>query len=521
VLVVPTPSTHVHTTRILRSRARAAGDRRTTALVASVFLVQFGVLLAISRATYERFTVGIDFGIFAQAWSEIGRGNLNPDSTLSGFPYLSSHFELAMWPLGLLATVFHDPFVLLVAQAAAIAGTGFVVWCWVRALLRRDPLPAAWTTAISIGTVVLLLANPVGYATAAQDFHFWPIATCFLVLAAYDLWSGRTGRMWVWIVLALVCGDVSGVYVLGIGLTGVIASRRTRRPGLAIAAAGIGWLLLAIVTGNNAGSHITDGYAYLSDQRTLPEGVAGISMLAAGALKHPSRPLNLLAERWETIVIYLRAGGLVGVLSPWGLGVTLVAVLTAGLQGSAVFISQPFQNFVITPFIAFGSVWLVVTLARRRTRLTAALAIAVGVLTLGSAVGEAVQQLPATTTHNGVGGLVSEAQADAFRDVLAQIPDDAHVIAPLTSIGRFATRAHIDGLNCPVGGNVLDLPTRASTVVIVMDAAHPTPCLGPGGQDAIAQTVLTEYRADVLADRAGVTAYRFEVPDGGSRLTLG
>ena len=521
MLVVPAPSTHVHTTRILRSRARLAGERRTTALVGTVFAAQFAVLVAISRAAYARFSVGIDFGIFAQAWSEIGHGRLQPDSTLSGFPYLSSHFEVAMWPLGVLAAVFHDPFVLLVLQAAAIAATGFVVWCWVRALLRRDPLPVAWETAISVGTVALLLANPVGYATAAQDFHFWPIATLFLVLTAHDLWSGRTGRMWIWVAFALACGDVSGVYLLGLGLTGVIASRRTRRPGLALAAAGVGWVLLATATGNNMGSHIADGYAYLSDQGTLPDGVAGIAMLATGAVRHPSRPLGLLADRSETIINYLRAGGLIGVLTPWGLGVTLVAVLTAGLQGSAVFIGQPFQNFVVTPFVAFGSVWLVVVLARRRTRLTAALAIALGVFTLGVAFSESAQQLPHTMTHNGLGGLVSAAQADQYRAVLDQIPDDAQVIAPLPSIGRFSTRRHIDALNCPVGGSVLDVPVRTSTVVVVMDAAHPTPCLGPGGQDAIAQALLTDLRAEVLVDRAGITAYRFDVPAGRQRLTLG
>lgn len=521
MLVVPAPSTHVHTARILRSRARLASERRTTALVGTVFLAQFAVLITISRVAYERFTIGIDFGIFAQAWSEIGRGQLNPDSTLSGFPYLSSHFELAMWPLGLLATVFQDPFVLLVLQAAAIATSGFVVWCWVRALLRRDPLPAAWTTAISIGTVVLLLANPVAYATAAQDFHFWPIATCLLVLTAYDLWAGRTGRMWIWVVLALACGDVSGVYLLGLGLTGVMASRRTRRPGLALGAAGVGWVLLATATGNNMGSHIADGYAYLSDQPTLPEGIAGITMLTSGALKHPSRPLDLLVDRWDVIVAYLRAGGLVGAVTPWGLGVTLVAVLTAGLQGSAVFINQPFQNFVITPFIAFGSVWLVVVVARRRTRATTAAAVALGVLAIGSALSQAAHQLPDTTTHNGVGGLIPAAQADTYREVLDLTPDDAQVIAPLPSIGRFSARPHIDPLNCPVGGSVLDVPVRTTTVVVVMDAARPAPCLGPGGQDAIARALLTDLGAQVLADRAGVTAYRFEVPAGRTRLTLG
>ena len=68
---------------------------------------------------------------------------------------------------------------------------------------------------------------------------------------------------------------------------------------------------------------------------------------------------------------------------------------------------------------------------------------------------------------------------------------------------------------------MLDVPVRTTTVVVVMDAARPAPCLGPGGQDAIARALLTDLGAQVLADRAGVTAYRFEVPAGRTRLTLG
>ena len=109
--------------------------------------------------------------------------------------------------------------------------------------------------------------------------------------------------MWIWVVLALACGDVSGVYLLGLGLTGVLASRRTRRPGLALGAAGVGWVLLATATGNNMGSHIADGYAYLSDQPMLPEGIAGITMLTSGALKHPSRPLDLHALTLPIILL--------------------------------------------------------------------------------------------------------------------------------------------------------------------------------------------------------------------------
>ena len=65
------------------------------------FGAQFVVLLVYSWVQYHRFNLGIDFASVNQATTEIGRGNLNPYSTMliPSSTFLDNHFAVIRGPL--------------------------------------------------------------------------------------------------------------------------------------------------------------------------------------------------------------------------------------------------------------------------------------------------------------------------------------------------------------------------------------------------------------------------------------
>src|SRR5258708_1332889 len=101
-------------------------------VVAAVALVlQLGLFLGVSTFRYHRFDLYTDFGTYAQAFSVIAHGHLDPFDTFQTYPFWQNHFELAMWPIGLLGSVWPHPIVLLWMQDAAVVVTELVALLWV------------------------------------------------------------------------------------------------------------------------------------------------------------------------------------------------------------------------------------------------------------------------------------------------------------------------------------------------------------------------------------------------------
>jgi len=133
--------------------------------------LQLVALMAISVFIYHRFTLGIDFSIYNQASSQIAHGTLDPYSTIVHYPFIKSHFELIVWPIGLLVSIFRTSFVLLAVQDLSLAGTGLLVFLWICSLVRSRDLPRRVAAAVLIGAIILILINPLAYYTTALDFH--------------------------------------------------------------------------------------------------------------------------------------------------------------------------------------------------------------------------------------------------------------------------------------------------------------------------------------------------------------
>ena len=175
-------------------------------------------------------------------------------------------------------------------------------------------------------------------------------------------------------------------------------------------------------------------------------------------------------------------GGGIGAVTPWGFGVPLVVLGTSVLQSSSIFIGLPYQNFVILPFVTFGSAWMVVWLATRATTPTGrTVAAVVGVVAVLVGVATSAQRMHADVDFNASSGFVSSADAAALGRALAATPADAEVAAPLPTIGRFSQRPFAYLLGDPSGGTGASIPVRAHTVVVVVDpsidtAFLPTAC---------------------------------------------
>jgi uncharacterized membrane protein len=192
---------------------------------AVIFAVQFLAIAALSQVQYNRFDLAEDFGIFNQAWTLIAHGHLNPYSSIYGYPFYKSHFELIMWPMALLHLIYPQPVLLLWIQDLAAVGCGLVVYLWTLEYMRRRELPLQPAVAIALGVVAALAVNPVLYETVTFDFHLQTVSTLFALLAAREFWRGRIRWAWVWVGLTLLCGDLPALYVVGLGFSALLAGR--------------------------------------------------------------------------------------------------------------------------------------------------------------------------------------------------------------------------------------------------------------------------------------------------------
>ncbi len=487
------------------------GSHLTLWIAGVCFGAQFVGLMIYSWVQYHRFDLGIDFATINQAATEISRGNLNPYSTTVGSLYLDNHFGLIVWPIGALLLVFRSPFLLLVIQDLSLVGTGIVAFMWASDLVESRKTPKRFAYAILAVAGLLLLVNPLVYYTAALDFHLEATATFFAVFAAYDIWAGRNRRTWIWIGLCLLCGDLGGLWIAGVGISALLAGRATRRLGVLVIGAGVVWVGLITLLHANQGSFL-DQYAYLAGRSRLPTGFRGVLAVLSGLITHPRRPFKMLISKARMIWRYLPPGGVIGLIAPWGIGVPAIVLLSSALQNNTLFIGEPFQQFAVVPFVLIGSVALVTTLVangdpwvrssrvwspNRTFRRLVASIVLVGILFGG--LRYAHEYLRASFTNNATKDILPTTEATALSTVLARTPSSAEVIASGDIMGRFGAREYCFAYQ----GATSAIPLRAKTVELIMDTAH-DPFLPERQWVAAARYVESRFHARTLLHKGGV-----------------
>ncbi|MBT2450441.1 DUF2079 domain-containing protein [Streptomyces sp. ISL-43] len=201
----------------------------------------FFAYMALSLRIHERLlSRSFDLGIFVQVVRSYASGHL-PVSEVKGpdFPVLGDHFSPVLALLAPLYWLWPSVKVLLVAQAALVAGSVLPLAFWARRTLGS-------AAAAVIGT-----CYGVSWGIASgvsSDFHEWAFALPLLTLSLTALGSGRLHAAAYWALPLLLVKEDLGLTVAVIGL--VIAwqgGRGGRRLGILTAAAGVAGTGLALL----------------------------------------------------------------------------------------------------------------------------------------------------------------------------------------------------------------------------------------------------------------------------------
>jgi hypothetical protein len=413
-----------------------------------------------------------------------------------------------------------------------LVGSGFITFKWASDVVVSRKIEKGFAFGILALAAALLLLNPLVYYSAAVDFHFEAIATFFAIFAAYDFWRGRFRRAWIWVGLCLLCGDLGGLYIAGVGISALLAGKATRRMGLWYVLVGVVWVGFIGAIHANQGS-LLDNYAYLAGRSTLPIGFKGAIVVLGGLMAHPLRAYDALSGKARMIWRFLPPGGVIGIVTPWGFGVPAIVLLSSALQSSTLFIGEPFQQFAVVPFVLIGTVSLLSALiasdvhmyvlsgrawTRRWSQNRAARWIVAGVLMFGILLGGAryaQEYLPGSFTTNASTDILPAAEGSALSTALARTPSDAEVISSIDISGRFSARqyAYIY-LNAATS-----VPIRSRTVELVMDTAH-DPFVTPMQQHAAAQYLASRFGARTLVHRNDVWELRWSAPSTDSSITI-
>ena len=475
--------------------------------------VQMAAMLTFSTVEYRRFALTRDFAIYSQAWWSIGHGVLDPRSSVLGVPFWRSNAEFAMWPLALLYHVFPNPMSLLWLQDVVVVATELLAFRWIGGIVTQGGSSISGRTRNVVGALALfaLVANPWIYETIAFDFHFEVFAALFALLAAHSLWAGRTRQLWWWVPLAVVFGAFGAVYVVGVGISGLLGSKRSRKPGAILAGAGVAWLLLLSRIGavGGSGTMLRVAYGYLVPHHT---GRIGVLDVVLGVLAHPSAAGHVIATHLAVTFGLLVTAGLIGLLSPWGIGVAAVVLVPNILDQSGIFIryAGAFQTWAAMPFVLVGSVMITLRLLERADGRRAATAFAAAWMTTAAVL--ALENIPRLSSE---WIQVSPNAAAMLTRVQSSIPSDAEVVASQGVAGRFATRTSIHAF----GSAENEFPVDAHTVVFVLTARQGVSDRFAGATTAVGY-VQDELQTKLIGQSDGVYVFVWQPPARVRTVTL-
>ncbi|HEX4245868.1 MAG TPA: DUF2079 domain-containing protein [Acidimicrobiales bacterium] len=498
--------------------------------------LQLVVMLVAGARLYSNWDVTNDFALYSQAWYLIAHGHLNPYSTVDQIPFWRNHFELIMWPMSLTYWLHSSPVDLKWLQELASVASEAVAFRWVLDALgrHRRSIPAA---PVALGFIVVLLVNPNFYQADWFDFHFQSFATLFLVLAARDLYNGRTGRALIWAAIMLTAGDVAATYAIGLGVAALVCSRETRRAGAALIAGGVVWIVLISSLHANVGSDLQGGLAYLANGSSVT-----IFTIVAGMVTHPGRWVHVLAQRWHPILDNLTTGGVVGIAAPWALFIGIVVLVPNALQTNIGYIKSPFQNFPIYIIVPVGTV-LVLEWTARRNRLWFAastskaadpgagpgsslttdeprrrrgVVVATGIVGLGLFGLALYSSIPNLSTAKSDWFVNPPATAAALDTARSQIPPEAQVIASSAISGRLSQRKSIYAWFA-VPQHFPITETAVYFVFVPNDPLQPIPRQSTAA--AVAYTTQLSG-ARLVFHRAGVIMVRWQPPPGTQSIVL-
>lgn len=410
--------------------SRGRPDLRTVQAIGGLLILAQGFcMLAWSYTLWHRFALTYDYSIYNQAWWLIGHGHLNPYSSVLHYPFYRNNFELIMWPLAAIGLMWSHGPVLPWIQDACLVIAELVAWRWMCGSLGG--WATRWTAPMAIAGLVLLVANPWTWWAISFDVHMEVIALPFVLLLVYDLSHDRP-RAWIWVPLILACGNPEATYVAGIGLGAMLAGRRRRARGAGLVMIGVSWVALSTAVHTNGNATLAATYGYLARARLAP--TTGTATLVRRIVAHPGGALSALWAHRLDIWANLAPGGLIGLASPWALGLSLPVLLANELTKGFNFSNPGDQNVPLYIAVPLGTVLVLEKLRRRRPRLALGLAAAAAV----NAAAWAAVWGP-SVPHQWL--RISPGAAAALGKAREMIPASAEVVASQGIAGRFSDRA--------------------------------------------------------------------------------
>ena len=504
-----------------------------TAVALGLELVLF---VGVSTFRYHRFDLYTDFGTYAQAFSIIAHGHLDPFDTFQTYPFWQNHFELAMWPIGWVGALWPHAVVLLWLQDVAVVATELIALLWIARICvervdRRRQL-------VALLALVAVVANAWWWEATIFDVHFETLGMPFALWCAYSLWRGRTRSAWAAAIIGVLFGDVVALSILFVGLAGLLSGHvrdngRGRWHAAGLAGFGLAWLLLVTALHGNRGSAVPVFYGYIVHEPVTASSWAVFGALAA----HPASDLHVLRGHTGAMWRVVATGGGLGLLTPWGLLQAVAVLVPVALNVNGSFWLLPvgaFQTITAVPFVLVGSVMVLVWLGtgrpewpRRRGghhhrsvapwRIPAAWLLGAGALAL--ALTQSVplwDQLVSGWDTPGILSSVNATAAAQLRAVEAHLPAGAELVVAGGVVGGFADRQAVYPVE-PAPQN--PIPVTAPAVVFVF-TNQGEEGVAPAGLQADAAFVARRLGAATLLQRDGVTAYVWRPRAGTPPLVL-
>ncbi len=434
------------------------------------FLLQFVGMAWWSEVLWSRYSVTNDGALQLQQFFLIGHGHLNAYNSIQNHAAIRDHFSLATWPLSLFDRIGPAGLNMLWLQDAALIAAEVVAFAWMCRVVKeaRTPLDQRIESLILFAGLVILIANPWTYSSISFDVHLEPFAAPFALAAAYDFSQHRMRRAWIWVVCILLFGDVATTWVIGLGLSALIAAyfdrgRHFVRTALSLVIAGVVWLEFIGVLGANESSVLSNTFGYLvgPDPNVVPAHVT-TSEVVKSVVVHPLRLLGRVWKNRLDLAANLAPTGVIGIFTPWTFGIPLAILLVNNSSGfdTDLFAVPGFQTAPVYPFAAVGLVialcWFcglrlpAVDVGSIRQWLWGGVASLVAL----SCVLWGIVWIPPLRTE---WLRISAAQAAVLSKIESEIPAQDEVVASQGIVGRFGNRLQVadsfPGQSFPVVGH--------------------------------------------------------------------
>ena len=481
-----------------------------------VLAVGFLLLAYWSELLASRSELTFDYSFYGQAWYLIAHGHLNPITTITGhsFPTWKNASELILWPLFVFWYLWPHPQTLLWIQDIATAGCELLLFTWCCELVGRRVAATEtrrWIYASPLIALVLLVALPWIPFIDSFDFHPEAIILFFAILAARGLWLGRR-TAWLWIVVTLLGGSLGATYVAGIGISSLfIRGRRLVGIGLGMLGA-LAIFVLAEIGADGAGVAAFTGYDLVgTHQHIFHENVSAFGIVSH-LVSHPELVVRQARNNLVDVYADIFSGGGIGLITPLGLGIPLLATLENVLAGNLFIAPTTQNNFPTILLVAFGSALVCIYLlsAPRKKHQRAGMVLAA--LLVANGIGWSATWLPRLKSQWLRGSAVT---ATLLTQVKNQIAASDEVLVSQGVAGSFSFRQWLYPVASPG-----TWPVHSRVVWFVFTPMYGVELEAPS--DALGEVTYLHnvLHAWLVVARGGVYALRWTPPAGTRSVTL-